>query len=557
MACSGDLCGFKRKADQLEEEHRKLQEENQRLRRRLGPESPTVDVALAGSEAKHPFIRFVRNLQDPMRQREQRLRFDEEKNSCHVVDEKLAAGDGVMTANVIDLEEPWLIENAPRRLFVRECYPQLLKRMLDLLQLGRQNTGDFGARLLLTGTPGTSKSQFSTYMLWRLLQDRARSYQLIVDYDNAFAVIPPDGEVRILARNPYSPPVELSNPNSLYLFDARENTLPFGGGAIRAKMVVFSSPHELHFGAFQNKLPFELWMPLWPKAEIMFLRAACYSERDPQEVSDLYDAWGGTPRFTVVNDRRAADARLPAKLDRMSFERARDIAAGTRTVFVNGDDEVHSCMHAEATRGFELSHFKFASGKVRDHIMRAAAVKNKRAILDYLIGSLDDTKQATFYAQVFEWFAHWRLSQGGIFRQRELTARVESEVKWSDVEWSKTAVEDPYFDKFTDVANAVSGYYIPKAADFPVIDAFVAPRLLLIMTINLSHGALHAPLQGYVEALEGSDEVLLAFVVPAGDRADKYVRQSYLNAGGGVHQRVARVIKDRVRQVVVEMPFND
>jgi len=204
-------------------------------------------------------------------------------------------------------------------------------------------------RLLLTGTPGTGKSQLGVLIIPVLL-DRQRNYTIILDFGFVFCLIYPDNHPEILIRNLENPPLALSNPANLYIFDARKHTRPFDADGVRAKMLILSSPNEDHFSAFKNLNPLTLWMPLWSQSELLFLRAACFPHRTAQDVASLFSDWGGTPRYTVVNDRVAANEKMLSKLhgmnSGMTFKRALDIAGSTVVCVLLDEAQSSSCILA-------------------------------------------------------------------------------------------------------------------------------------------------------------------------------------------------------------------
>lgn len=168
------------------------------------------------------------------------------------------------------------------------------------------------------------------------------------------------------------------------MFDARRGVQPLCNSAadMQARMLILSSPNVQHWSGLNEPTPALLYMPLWSREELLFLAAACFPERNLESVEGAFYRWGGTPRNAVVPSEAEVKSMIGTKLAIMDFPRAKEIV-GSQSVFVKGDDIVHSCLHVEVAADFEVDHVKFASPCVRDHVLQRAA-KPRSEIVDFL-----------------------------------------------------------------------------------------------------------------------------------------------------------------------------
>jgi len=136
-------------------------------------------------------------------------------------------------------------------LFVRDCY----KALWDKVQAHPYD-------VLITGTPGTGKTGFMAYMLYRLMTMRTRAFDVVLDFDEIFCLITSHNELRYGTRGP-SFAEQLAEEKNLYLFDARRG-VP-GPLSVLCKTVVTSSPDPGHFKEFKKEIVLTLFMPVWTR----------------------------------------------------------------------------------------------------------------------------------------------------------------------------------------------------------------------------------------------------------------------------------------------------
>ena len=122
----------------------------------------------------------------------------------------------------------WLgLKRLSAPLFIRSCYKELWDKV-------KEHRYD----VLITGTPGTGKTGFLAYMLYRL-KKKGRNFNIVIDVDENLYLITPDNEVRSGTRGTHFKN-ELADKTTWYLFDARRG-VP-GPLTALCKVIVTSSP---------------------------------------------------------------------------------------------------------------------------------------------------------------------------------------------------------------------------------------------------------------------------------------------------------------------------
>ena len=164
-------------------------------------------------------------------------------------------------------------------------------------------------KAMITGTPGTGKSYFLIYLLWRLLEAKHRVlfiyHHMTIYYDGQGAIF----------RYPIgSFPSDLSfwSSDLWCLFDAKGKEFSDLEGTCYdlCSFVLSTSPRRDLINDFKKPpVPETFYMPLWSESELGQLAIKCYST--------LGDAWkerfevlGGIPRHVLEDTHIAAKAIL-------------------------------------------------------------------------------------------------------------------------------------------------------------------------------------------------------------------------------------------------------
>ncbi|GAX79590.1 hypothetical protein CEUSTIGMA_g7031.t1 [Chlamydomonas eustigma] len=170
------------------------------------------------------------------------------------------------------------------RILMRESYESILQRIDELLDKGLR-------RFLITGTPGIGKSFFMfPLMHWLLLKKGVKRIVLeIEDLRYYFCV----GE-SVISGGAQAFEGVLGDEETWWIVDKAK------GREREAYTVLLSSPSQERCKEFLKLMGCTtLFMPVWSKEEIEKCRVQLFSHLNAEAVSDLYEKWGGVPRFVL------------------------------------------------------------------------------------------------------------------------------------------------------------------------------------------------------------------------------------------------------------------
>jgi len=206
------------------------------------------------------------------------------------------------TIEILDLgaDSKWLGVESTQFVMVRSVYKTIFEKIKNVylaFQTGSRR------RVLLTGTPGTGKTMFLSYLLYRLLKEdstsRNRTFSIIVDTCNGCALIKPDNSIFISDINSGAFSKELSMKNTWYVKDIEDKVKPY---EFKAFILFISSPNKEGIGSKFLKLnPLELYMPLWEWWELELARTIIFPHVPENVLHTLYDWFGGVVRSTLSN----------------------------------------------------------------------------------------------------------------------------------------------------------------------------------------------------------------------------------------------------------------
>ncbi|CAN0422487.1 unnamed protein product [Ascophyllum nodosum] len=172
-------------------------------------------------------------------------------------------------------------------LFVRECYVELEGIIFDRVRHGRR-------RVVVSGTPGTGKSVFALYLLYRL---RLQSKTVILQSkENWYRFSDEDG-VQVL-----SPPGAITTINYLkdedawFICDPKDKEFPYQ--RVCGVTVVTISPNPTRISGFWKELkPIQLFMAMWTLDELKQCRELIYPHVPEDDVEFAYEKVGGVARL--------------------------------------------------------------------------------------------------------------------------------------------------------------------------------------------------------------------------------------------------------------------
>lgn len=187
------------------------------------------------------------------------------------------------------------IKNLPG-LFIRESYLKLFDLFADpYCELFEQRSP-----IILTGNPGTGKTLFGFYMMYRYMKEGISFvYESTFTGDELWVCT--NGE---FTRDKRQVVYRQHDKSATHIFDGKQVdiTSPF-------RKVLICSPRR-HFFNNYDKLTVEyFYMPIWSQSEIEACRERLFPTLSKNLVDSLYQALGGIPRYLLKrsNDKWGND----------------------------------------------------------------------------------------------------------------------------------------------------------------------------------------------------------------------------------------------------------
>ncbi|GBC04945.1 hypothetical protein RclHR1_05970002 [Rhizophagus clarus] len=178
-------------------------------------------------------------------------------------------------------------------LFVRESYLHISKIILERTNI---------RRFFITGNPGIGKTFFGYYLLYKLAQ---QNKTVVYHKRNKPPILFSNDDVYSISEdNIYTFKDYLGNENVWYIVDGREPT------DYNAKTILVSSPQKVNYGAFYKIGTTIQYMPVWSWEETDTCRKELFPQLSQKAVRELYDRWGGIPRFTLFYALNESQQRL-------------------------------------------------------------------------------------------------------------------------------------------------------------------------------------------------------------------------------------------------------
>ena len=211
---------------------------------------------------------------------------------------------GVQHDRVLRFEgDPFAESSAPKELFVRQTWEKMYDAIMGQIDSGIKS-------IVVTGSPGVGKSEFSLYFMWRWSQsNRPFLHENVPGLIECYL---PSGDVATHART-----------NSLrkdipYFVDLKSLDLPFWTSFWDPLFtIVFSSPNPLRFKEFLKKpKSVRLVMPPWSLEDILAAREAITAFQSLNEtvVLEQFNLYGGIPRY-VLEKALEGGSRMEEAID--------------------------------------------------------------------------------------------------------------------------------------------------------------------------------------------------------------------------------------------------
>ena len=190
-----------------------------------------------------------------------------------------------------------LLPEKLKELYIRKAYEDLFQIICNNLNSDNK-TKEPIRRMAITGTPGTGKSMFLFYILWRLanredtktvILRRQMNHEHIYGFQNDGCwIVPSSTDIRVV----------LDDPETWYLTDALQPP----PDQVNAITILVSSPSEKYYGDFMKLLPIPPlhYLPTWSLEELK--RAAHVYFKSPEVVEERFNMIGGIARYVLEED---------------------------------------------------------------------------------------------------------------------------------------------------------------------------------------------------------------------------------------------------------------
>eukprot|EP01006_Ploeotia_vitrea_P058518 TRINITY_DN69602_c0_g1_i1.p1 TRINITY_DN69602_c0_g1~~TRINITY_DN69602_c0_g1_i1.p1 ORF type:complete len:510 (-),score=134.44 TRINITY_DN69602_c0_g1_i1:190-1719(-) len=411
-----------------------------------------------------------------------------------------------------------------RVLFVRHVYKQLWDKF-TAPDNPRRCDG-------IMWTPGTGKSFFLLYALWRIASDKKPTSVVFQDTDGQRIFF--DGNSRkAFVGSDFR--AQLSKDENFYLIDgARDTSLPT---LVNARSYLATSPSNSVYRRFikDHKLRALRVTPTWTLKEMqklaeahnLFREKRVNKERRKELVAEFQAMLGGVPRHLVV----ACESFVRDELIGQEWKSYAEVIFKQELDWCNIDACLNAMQRGSGVES-EVSHALFLMHPRKDDDRRFTlemASKFTRKLFIDRARLLGEERLRRFLAQthalggsfpsirgvLFEGYAMSRLSRGGDFAVQQLDETglgVRSKLKVAPTTeklFSKTSEIDP---------DETSTLWVPTSSTFPAIDCFSSHDRLYQMTVSHKGHDLTLKCLRDLKKKYGADKTLhVYFVVPNHD----------------------------------------
>jgi hypothetical protein len=400
-------------------------------------------------------------------------------------------------------------------LYVRPCYPKLLKLCLEIIETKAT------PHLVILGNPGIGKTYFGFFMLLHF----AKSGKPVV-YESGKSKVRYLFSEGLITKGSQSDFVAyLDDDNTMFIVDA---CTPVD---VPAKTILLSSPRRDIWYKYSDSRCTIRFMPTWSNNEMQSCREKLFPHLSVQQVNDLYDKWGGVPRFVLES---ALDEEKQKYLDRAIEAVDLDVivqAIGNLDIRKGAS---HRLVHLLVKEGFHSDVYVFASKYVVDRIYPKLLQDKRQQLIGFLAVSDGIGELGPLRGILFERYAHSIIQNGGKFRVRELQESMRCEETTVDIPRSRLVV----FDRELSFNEIGDGYVYekPKSKNYESVDSFIRKLSAMFqMTGARNHPCKQSGINKVVHLMGNPKVPLLYFVVP-NDRFDNFVYQKYVGSDGKILQ---------------------
>ena len=375
-----------------------------------------------------------------------------------------------VTSKVLKFDEPfpWLPKD--KSIYIRSAYE-------DIYTILEQDERHY----MIVGNPGTGKSYFAIYVLYRAL----RASKTVVFHrcsESTVYLFKPGQKAKTGRENSCTIP-ELTSSEMLYLYDAgtRKYALQPTQGS---RLIAFSSPSHENTRELCKLRLVSLHMPTWSMNELFLASELdhCRGRITDTLVKDLFEKFGGIARYVLeVNPHRRDEyiRMLESKIVCCTLDTIQSVG------YEDIDEQSHMIFHRHS--GSDIGYFKyewkFASQYVGDKVVETISRKGYDDMKAFALRGDLPSEAASLRGWILERIVHDKLPKGGTYHVRKLSDNKEEERKLPEMNLT-------VFDKLeeVDLSNLPSLQYLrPKSKIFEAADALCLPNGIFQVTVSTSH----------------------------------------------------------------------
>ena len=357
-------------------------------------------------------------------------------------------------------------------LYIRESYRTIASSISPGINKG-----------VITGTPGTGKSLFLVYLLWKLVKEGKRVlfiyHPFNIYYDGK------GGVFRIFDGNfPLDDYDSFWNDTLWCLFDANfKNEADLGYFPVElCTFIVSTSPRREMVNDFKKPPePQVFYMPPWTESELeaiapFFPRANKWRYR--------FRILGGIPRQVLEATKRPPTEMLEAACTDCSLDDCIK-KIGMNSTITEKSKVIHLLVHITSTPPYTNSSVCYASQTALNIIVRRKGKEARLRMSELLDSGRGNPLIAALCGYIFEPYAIELLEKGGTFKCRELV-RGNKKIKRDE-----TTLTIP--SSIKTVVNKVepnqtrNQLHVPKTANYTAIDAWIPGIGAFQMTVGKKH----------------------------------------------------------------------
>ncbi len=446
---------------------------------------------------------------------------------------------GIIKDNAIDLSPSTALgmENLPSKVYVRKHYEGIYNQMLKLSPK---------YRVIIRGTPGIGKSMFAVYLMYchrdkGCIVYHPRNKDTLYVYNSGLTVYKCSKGSLWLDH-------WLRISTTLYIVDG---AVPAYDSAVHCNCVMITSPNNKLENEYNKAAATPLIMPPWTLDELKDCCSLVYPNVELALVSELYDKWGGVPRYVLeFANNKIKQRDLKSALVQINVNALRDCVGQTAAP----DTISHRLIHIMPSADYLTPTLVFASTYVAEQIVIRLIEHDKARMIEWINSSSGQTSVAALRGTMFERIGHTLLASGGTFDYRELNDNNSNDT----VSLALASAEIKQFNQVSEINMSQHvHYYQPKYSNFSVVDSIKAPNNLFQFTVSQKHSIKATQLKELLTQLKMLDtQINLYFVVPP-DVYDKFPRQKYVTTQGEDFKQQDQLWMQQVHQFVIRLHLND